>query len=401
MPYGSVGSTGRSSGRAANGSDGPVLHPDLPQSFRDVETPAGVVDPARVKRNAAAVADYAAAHGLRWRPHVKTHKCARVAELQLQAGAEGLTVATPREGEAMAPVCPDLLMAYPPVGSRALARLTALARGVRLSVALDSAEALEDLALHAHSAEARVGVLIEVDVGMGRMGVGQPEEALALAQRVRELDGVEYEGVLLYPGHVRMPLQEQGEALAAVRESLAAFLRALGEEGLSPATVSGGSTPTVWRSHELEGLTELRAGMVLFHDRDTLALGVGEWRDVAYAVLTTVVSTAVPGRAVVDAGSKALAKETLRSGGEGYGVVVEHPEVTVAQASEEHGVLDLSGTDWRPRVGERIRVIPNHVCVSVNLQEGLWAAEGALEPDPPSAPLEWWPLEGRGRRPLS
>ncbi|MDE3005069.1 MAG: D-TA family PLP-dependent enzyme, partial [Gemmatimonadota bacterium] len=110
--------------------------------------------------------------------------------------------------------------------------------------------------------------------------------------------------------------------------------------------------------------------------------------DIAYTVLATVISTAVPGRAVVDAGSKALAKES-RGGGGGFGVVFGHSEVTVAGVSEEHGVLDISRSEWRPRIGERVRIVPNHVCVSVNLQDHLLATDrgrhGLLD------------IEGRGR----
>lgn len=364
-----------------------------------IETPAGVVDTARVRRNAAAMTGYAREHGLRWRPHVKTHKSTRVARLEIEAGATGLTVATLREAEAMASVCEDLLLAYPPLGPGPLDRAVALAERVRVAVALDGREALTTLAARAHAAGVRVGVLVEIDAGMRRMGVGEPEGAVELARLAEELDGVEYEGILFYPGHIRMPQAEQTDSLAALRDTLGRFLDALHAAELPPGTVSGGSTPTVWRSHEVDGLTEIRPGTGIFHDRDMLSLGVARPEDLAYAVLATVVSTARPGQAVVDAGSKALAKEELRGAEKGgYGFLLDHPEVVVARVSEEHGVLDLSGTDWRPRIGDRVRVIPNHVCVSVNLHEALWAGEGALEPHAASThPLEWWPLEGRGR----
>ncbi|HSM59537.1 MAG TPA: hypothetical protein VK849_02015, partial [Longimicrobiales bacterium] len=152
---------------------------------------------------------------------------------------------------------------------------------------------------------------------------------------------------------------------------------------------SGGSTPTLWRSHEIAGLTEIRSGSCIFFDREGLAVGVAGIDDLAYTVLATVVSTSVPGRAVVDAGSKALSKEGR--GGEGFGVLLDRPEVWVVGLSEEHGVLDVSGSDWRPVVGERVRIVPNHVCVSVNLQDALLARDGDRH-----ALLA---LEGRGRGP--
>ena len=167
----------------------------------------------------------------------------------------------------------------------------------------------------------------------------------------------------------------------------------LGTADLAPAIVSGGSTPTFWGSHEIAGVTELRAGTLIFNDREQVSMGAASWEDCAYSVLATVVSTSVPGQAVVDAGSKALTKEgrILGPTGTTYGALLDRPEVTVSGLSEEHGILDLSGTSWRPRVGDRVRIVPNHVCVSANLQDALWAWDGER--------LERWEQEARGREP--
>jgi D-serine deaminase-like pyridoxal phosphate-dependent protein len=233
-------------------------------------------------------------------------------------------------------------------------------------------------------------VLVELDVGMHRVGVGSPEAAVALAREVAETPGLEYRGVMFYPGHIRGRVEEQGPALAELSAELERFLAALRAEGLQPEIVSGGSTPTIWRSHEVAGVTEIRPGTNIFNDRTTVAIGACEWSEIAYSVLATVVSTAVPGQAVVDAGAKALAKEELRGEGGGYGALLDRPEVTLASLSEEHGILDLSRTHWRPRVGERVRVVPNHVCVSVNLQERLYGVRG-------DEVVEEWEVEGRRR----
>ena len=159
--------------------------------------------------------------------------------------------------------------------------------------------------------------------------------------------------------------------------TLGSFIQRLGDAGLAPGIVSGGSTPTAWRSHEIAGTTEIRPGTYIFNDRTTEAIGACARADIAYTVLATVVSTAVPGQAVVDAGSKALSSDTIRaSDRSGFGELLDRPEVSVARLSEEHGVLDLSRTDWRPRIGERVRIVPNHVCVSVNLQTKLTGIRG-------------------------
>lgn len=354
-----------------------------------IETPIGYVDLERVRANAHRVAAYAAGHGLGWRPHIKTHKSTDVARIQLDAGARGLTVATLREAEVMSALTPDLLIAYPPVGEAKLSRLLALPAGVDLKVALDSAAVLRPLAAAAATAGRTVGVLVELDVGLGRVGVQTPAELASLASLAEEHDGVAFRGVMFYPGHIRMEEAAQTEHLSAVSAHLAEALDALRRAGLEPEIVSGGSTPTLWRSHEIAGLTEIRSGSCIFFDREGLAVGVAGIDDLAYTVLATVVSTSVPGRAVVDAGSKALSKEGR--GGEGFGVLLDRPEVRVVGLSEEHGVLDVSASDWRPVVGERVRIVPNHVCVSVNLQDALLARDGDRH-----ALLA---LEGRGRGP--
>lgn len=357
-------------------------------SLDSIETPAALVDVDRLETNLQKAAAYVREQGLRWRPHTKTHKVPELAARQLQAGAAGVTVATPREAEVMGAVAEDVLLAYSPVGASKLARLMALPRRVRLCVALDSREALAGLREAARASGRTVGVLVELDLGMRRVGVASSALAVALAREVSEAEGLHYQGVMFYPGHIRMPLAEQGPALAEVSRRLGTFLEALGAAGLTPGVVSGGSTPTLWRSHEVVGMNEIRPGITPFFDRASLWMGVCAPEEVAYSVLATVVSTAVSGQAVIDAGSKALAKEELPVGG--YGVLLERPEVLVQALSEEHGMLDLSRTTWRPRVGERVRVVPNHVCVSVNLQDELWAVRGTQV-------LAHWAVTGRGR----
>ncbi len=345
-----------------------TVDPDL------VETPVGVVDLDRARANAERVVAYASAHGLGWRPHIKTHKSRTLARLQLDAGARGLTVATLREAEVMAALTDDILLAYPPVGDAKLARLVELPGSLDLKVALDSTEVLEPLAAACRAAGRTVGVLVEQDVGMGRVGVQTEEAVVQLARRAAELGGVDFRGILFYPGHIRMQQGGQGQPITGVADRLARTLEALHAATLEPSIVSGGSTPTLWRSHEMPGLTEIRSGSCIYFDREALDVGVARQEDLAYTVLATVVSTSVPGHAVVDAGSKALARES-RGAADGFGILLDRPHVVVSSVSEEHGVLDLSQTDWRPRIGERVHIVPNHVCVSVNLQDRVLARD--------------------------
>ncbi len=356
-----------------------------------IETPAAIVDLPVMASNLLRTAGYCRENGFDYRPHTKTHKAAGIGAAQLMAGAHGLTVATLREAEVMATVSDDLLLAYPQVGTAKLSRLVELAGKVRkITVALDSPEALESVIQAGLGSQHSIGVVIELDAGMGRVGVQTPAEAVALARTAAGAPNVRYEGVLFYPGHIREAGWEQDGRLAALQQRIDQFLEALNIAGLRPKVVSGGSTPTLWRSHQIHGMTELRPGTTVFNDRTTAEIGVCRWEECAYSVLATVVSVAVAGQAVIDAGSKALSKEELRAGGGGYGALLDRRNVVLKSLSEEHGILDLGGTEWRPRVGDRVRVVPNHVCVSVNLQELIWGAEG-------DKLACWWSVTARTR----
>jgi D-serine deaminase-like pyridoxal phosphate-dependent protein len=343
----------------------------------DLETPVPVVDLDRLTDNLDRMAAYAALHGLALRPHVKTHKARRIAADQVRLGAVGLTCATPREMEAMADVAGELLLAHPPLGPGKLARLVTLPRATELTVAVDSIEAIEQLASAAHAADREIGVLVELDVGMHRVGVPSAADAAELAKLVRRRDPLRYAGIAFYPGHIREPVAEQGEKVDRLAADLARTLEALDRAGVPPSIVSGGSTPLAWRAHEIRGMTEVRPGTYVYNDRTTAEIGACSWDDCALTVLATVVSTAVPGQAVIDAGSKALGREPMRgAAGEGFGALLDRADVVVARMSEEHGILDLSRTDWRPQVGDQVRIVPNHVCIVTHLFDSVYGVRG-------------------------
>jgi D-serine deaminase-like pyridoxal phosphate-dependent protein len=355
-----------------------------------LETPAALVDLDRLERNIARMAAYAGKHALTLRPHIKTHKSTVVAASQLAHGAAGLTCATPAEAGVMSAVCGDILLAYPAVGPK-LARLMALAREVSLTVALDSTAAIDDLARAARAADRQVRVYVELDVGMHRVGVTAWDEAVALARRVRERAPLEYAGITFYPGHIRSDLSSQDAALTTLGAAIASATAALDRAGLAPAVVSGGSTPTVWRTHEIGGITEMRPGTYVYNDRGTSEIGACAPDDCALTVLATVVSTSVPNQAVIDAGAKALGREPMRGvEGEGWAALLDRPEVLVTRMSEEHGILDLSRTSWRPAVGETVRVVPNHVCIVVHLNDVVYGVRG-------DRVERSWKVDARGR----
>jgi D-serine deaminase-like pyridoxal phosphate-dependent protein len=356
----------------------------------ELTTPAALVDVDRMTSNLDTMADYVKRHGLGLRPHIKTHKIPALATEQLRRGAEGVTVATVHEASIMAAVCDDILMAYPPVGNPRIDGILALPENVTLTVALDSAAALDAISKAMIAAGRTVGVLVEMDLGMRRVGLPDTDGVVTLAARASDAAGVDYRGVLFYPGHIRQHVSRQQQSLGELSVALGERLGALRDAGLEPEVVSGGSTPAAFVSHEIPGLTSIRPGTYIFNDRTTARIGACDIDDCALTVLARVVSTAVPGQAVIDAGSKALGREPLRAGDDdGFGEVLGHPEVVVKAMSEEHGILDLAGSDWRPAVGDLVRIVPNHVCYVVNLHGRLY---GVRE----ETVVELWDVVARG-----
>lgn len=373
-----------------------TLQPDVdadapPLRIDQLETPAALVDLDILAQNMDRMAEYSALHGLSLRPHVKTHKSPRIAAEQLRLGAVGLTCATPRELEVMADVTRDLLLAYPLLGAPKLARALSLPAHVQLTVAVDSMIAVDALAATARVVDRPVQVYVELDVGMHRVGVQRVDDAIALAMRVQEQPPLTFAGIMFYPGHIREPVGEQEAKLDRLRTDLAQALVRMEDAGVRPAVVSGGSTPAAWRMHEIPGVTEVRPGTYVYNDRTTAEIGACAWEDCAFTVLATVVSTAVDGQAVVDAGCKALGCEPVRgAAGEGFAALLDRPEVTVQRMSEEHGILDLSRTPWRPRVGDQVRIVPNHVCIVVHLNDVIHGVRRNVVESR-------WPVSARGR----
>jgi D-serine deaminase-like pyridoxal phosphate-dependent protein len=270
--------------------------------------------------------------------------------------------------------------------------LAALPESVSLTVALDSRRAIDDIAAAARAADRPIRVYVELDLGMHRVGTPSVDDAVALARAVCARPPLDFAGIAFYPGHVREAVDRQQQKLDALNASLAHALDAFERAGMGPRVVSGGSTPTLWHTHEIRGVTEFRPGTYVYNDRTTAEIGACAWDDCAFTVLATVVSTAVPNQAVIDAGTKALGREPMRGAdaADGFGAVLDHPEVVVKSMSEEHGMLDLSKTSWRPAVGDRVRIVPNHVCIVVHLNDVIAGVRGDVVETT-------WPVAARGR----
>ena len=360
--------------------------------IEELDTPTVVVDLDIMEANLRSLSGYCRENGISLRPHTKTHKVPAIAKMQIESGCRGITVAKIGEAEVMSRAgLEDILIAYPVWGSDKIQRLVSLAKGRAISVSLDSLAVAEGISDAAHRAGIKINTLVEFDVGMHRCGIQSVSDWLKLAQAVDRLPGLKFSGLMFYPGHIWDSLTEQGPALQRLSETIDAVQSGLRQQGMPCEVVSGGSTPTAYNSHQVKGLTEIRSGTYVFYDMNETQGGFSQVSNCALRVLVTVISTAVKGRAIVDGGSKTFSGDRLISGDkQGFGLVVEHPEIQFSGMSEEHGHLDLGDSAFQPRVGERLSIIPNHVCTCVNMHDQIfYHRKGIVEGS--------WTIEGRGK----
>ncbi len=333
--------------------------------FPEIDTPAVLVDLDIAEANIDRFQAHCEQHGIRLRPHIKTHKLPRLARRQIAAGAIGITCQKISEAEAMLAEggISDVLLTYNVLGAAKLARLRALATRVRLTVVCDNEVVAEGLSDAFGSGRMALDVLVECDTGAGRCGVTSPEAAAQLAQRLNDLPGLRFAGLMTYPPAGRE---------AAVQDWLARAVAACAARGLRVDTVSTGGTPGMWQAQEVPCATEYRAGTYIYNDRSLVVRGTCGWKDCALTVLATVVSVPASDRAIIDAGSKVLTSDLL--GLSGYGHVLERPDIAIESLSEEHGTLRAEVIGLR--VGDRVRIVPNHACVVSNMLDRVELIRG-------------------------
>jgi D-serine deaminase-like pyridoxal phosphate-dependent protein len=362
----------------------------------ELDTPVFVVDLDVLEQNVSAMADHARQFGVALRPHAKTHKTVEVARLQLDAGAVGLTLAKIGEVEGLLDgrtaagqplLLQDVLLAFPIVGREKLGRLLELAQRVRVTVSLDSPDAASQLGEAAAAHGTSIGILVEVDTGGRRCGVLPGQPTLDLARHVAGTPGLTLRGIMTHEGHAYgatpETLREISQQAGRVMVELGQTLRADGHEA---PVISVGSTPSARHIAEVPGVTEVRPGTYVFQDYNQIRLGVATEAVCAGTVHATVIARPAPDRAVVDAGTKAVAADRGMVGGvtpvqqEGYGCVKGQPGWQFARASEEHGVLLRQGDGHADdlRVGDRVELIPNHICPAVNLYDRLVVQRGGV-----------------------
>jgi D-serine deaminase-like pyridoxal phosphate-dependent protein len=368
----------------------PALSADL--TFRGLppglDTPCPVVDLERMRANIDRLQGDLDRRGIALRPHAKTHKSVRIARLQLEAGARGLTVGTLGEAEVFAAAgITDLFVAYPVwADGPKVARLRALNDVVPgLRVGVDSVDGAERLGAAVAGADRRLRVLVEIDPGNARTGVVGGAAAVEVAATARHA-GLVVEGVFSHGGHAYRPGAAEAAGADEVR-TLSEAAAALEADGVEVAVVSAGSTPTMLTA-ATGRVTEIRAGTYVLGDRQQVILGAISAEGCALAVAATVVST-FPDRLVIDAGAKSLTKDRP-DWVVGFGAIAGYPDLVIERLSDYHAVVAVPAGAARPAPGEVVAVIPNHVCPVVDLFDRLVvvAADGSTDD---------WPVDARGR----
>lgn len=363
-----------------------------------VETPCVMIDTSKMEHNIKRMASVASNHKVKLRPHTKTHKMPRIAQLQLQAGASGITVAKVSEAEVMAEHgISNIFIAYPLVSVSKIERAMRLSERIELILGVDSLEGatrLNDTAVkHNHVLQVR----LEVDTGLRRTGVLY-EDALTLARRIKEFKHLRLTGIYTYRGAMlqgksTLDLEAAGFEEGTLMADLAERLRA---DGIAITDVSLGSTPTAAYATAVKGVTEIRPGTYVFHDRMQAKLGVCELDECAGSVVVTIVSRPSLDLAIIDGGSKTFATDvqpnTVPLQLVGFGHVIGFEDAVFERMSEEHGMLKLGPVAQAAdlKVGDRLSIIPNHICSTINLHNSV-VLRG------PDGSLERTPVLGRGK----
>ncbi len=357
----------------------------------EIDTPAVLIDAEKLDRNLQKMAHYCTEHGIALRPHTKTHKMPEIAHMQMRYGATGVTVAKIGEAEVMAAAgIHDIVVVYPVWGESKWSRLAELARGTRISVAMDSLPVAEGISRAAARAGVEVGIRVEFDTGFGRCGLPLDDSSIQVAQQVLALPNLRWEGISVYPGHIMGNRSIREHDLVLENAQLVRLYALLDAAGVPHPIVSGGNTPAAFLSHRFRGINEIRPGTYVFNDRNTVDAEAATYDECAATVLVTVVSTSVAHRAIVDAGSKTFTADALLSGErKNYGYVLDHPEIELYDLSEEHGHLRIPEHS-KLQIGDRLRVVPNHICPCINLQESVYVISG-------DQVIDRWNVSGRGR----
>lgn len=350
------------------------------QNLHDLDTPCLIVDSSSLEENIRRITTLSEQLGVSLRPHTKTHKSPRIAEMQVESGSSGITVSKVSEAEVMARNgLQDIFIANEIIGRTKINRLAKLSAGrVNLSIGIDSLKGINQLQQALTSTEQQIDVLLEVDTGLQRCGHSDPDKLVRLADEVEICSSIQLQGLFTHEGHVYQ--QNSVEQIKSIShqagEQMVSIANRLRKVGHDIQTVSVGSTVSAPYTPAVDGITEMRPGTYVFNDVNQICLGSATVEDCSLTVLSTVTSKPKKDQAVLDAGSKSLFLEKPSSCFNleyyGYGLILDYPRARITSLSEEHGVVDLTQSPEEPEIGDKVQILPNHVCPVVNLYDRFY-----------------------------
>lgn len=359
-----------------------------------LDTPVAIVDMDIMERNIKNMAEFTKKVGINLRPHVKTHKIPEIAKKQIKAGAIGITVAKISEAEIMEKSgIRDIYICTPIVGEEKVKKLMALSKKInKLYIAVDDIYQAEQLSRKAIKNNIKINVIILIELGFKRCGVLPGKPALKLAEKLSKLKNINLCGIAGYAGHVYnaktvQEIERIGKEEGKVMVEQANELR---KHGFNINIVSVGSTPTAKTVGKVDGITEIRPGAYIFNDAMEIKLGVATPDTCALTIITTVVSRPTKDRAIIDAGSKVFSSDIGLKNMRGYGIIKNKSKMKLEILHEEHGILKLYNSNVNIKIGDRLEIIPNHVCSVVNLFDKLIGIKN-------DKVEKIWQVSGRGK----
>ena len=334
--------------------------------INNVNTPAVLIDRKIAKNNINKYQKWCDKHNIKLRPHIKTHKINEIAKWQIKQGAIGIACQKISEAEAMIKNggIKNIMITYNIIGKEKIRKLKKLNDKINVCVVADNETVVEELNKEFKNNKKKLNVLVECNTGANRCGVTTPKQAAELAKKIENNNNLKFAGLMTYP-----PVNKTKQ----INQWLEKAIKKIKNQGLDIKIVSGGGSPDMWNAHKIPQITEYRIGTYIYNDRSLVEKGVCKWDDCALTVLATVVSVPTNKRAIIDAGSKILTSDLL--GLKGHGYVVGRKDILIDQLSEEHGRLTTHKKSIGLKVGDKIRIVPNHCCVVTNMMDYVTLVE--------------------------
>ncbi len=331
-----------------------------------IPTPALIVDVEVMEKNIEAMMNHLATTSASLRPHSKTYKSPTIGHILRRAGAIGQCCATVGEAETMVySGLDDIFIASEVVGAAKIRRVVSLARYADVMVAIDSTENLDELSAAAVGGGVTLGVLVDVDVGMGRCGVRSVEQAVRLAEEAHRARGVALRGLFGYEGHAVMILdrEKRNETGHAANALLMQAVKAVEDRGIPVEIVTAAGTGTFDIASRHPGITEIEAGSFVFMDTTYSRLDIPFQQ--ALSVLSTVLSRPTDEIVILDVGMKGISAERSCP------VARENGALEIQRLSEAHAAGKLLNGDFDPKPGDKLHLVPSHCCTTVNLYDEM------------------------------